>query len=1229
MKSLLQQASRFVLATIFIFVETGFCVFTVVNAHSYEGTSNSDDIYFGLCTACNDGGPGLYILKKTGDTIIEDISDPGSGTLTINSGEGNDKIAAVDAGTIELENSSGKHIFSFGPFVGLGFTAIELNGGNGDDTITGSPLNDAISGGSGQDVLSGGSGDDTIQGGDGNDRIIGNAGNDHLYGNAGDDFISGWDGNDHLYGGIGNDYLCGSQDNDVLWGDEDNDILLGGIGLDDIDGGPGEDRFYCRSDLNAIPVYDNDPDIETDCADTGHYRRNVETQISNDPYTQWTPMWFWGKGIRYAFETTSSHALVLSDDAAGAVILLDAVGYPLHTTHKQYPDTCGPTALNMVMAQLGRTDRSRSLFMPVGLDDPAIPRTGFGPDTVDVGHWLSMEHIMYEGYHQYRILDPTWQEDDYLSSGGLLNISPADLTRLGYYQFDYPLIRGVEDWMQTGPAVGTSGKSDVAERAIRGLAWVANKFANGSPDANPVSITFGSDGNFTGLDHLKAVIKGYVDHDIPLVVGVENGGHFNTLMGYWEALDHFYIYLADPLDGYGRPFYGKPMRWRRLDLTENAITSGEFVSLLLYGHSDAAWAADIDTAYGSDTLTGYVSGLPNFNPYYIEFPDRIAIPEGTRLTFPADPVYGGIHRAQDPEGNTMYYRWDFDGDAFYDDEGTTVAHTWPDNGTSIVTVGAWDGDRTTVEGTKCAGIRAFQVDTYNVPPRVIIWSPESVLNWTSVGYDFTFHMGISDPGGRNDEPYAIIIDWGDGHGTTGDSLLLGTTERYYACKDTEQTYTLTLDARDKDGSGDSESVTFTVPSIESYNKEKLRILTFQYEAMRFKEIHEGLKELQLMDPVFMTRDLPEIPMVLVFRAAVQPDASILLKPFFMTTAAASQASVEWTHTLAGLDKNNTALINLNLTLPPPDGSVKLTSLTQAVSPADTVPFVAAMAWQEGIHTIELQDRQGKVIAQRSVSPSSPQIQLLTPLGGETILPGDDIFVSWFASDADSGDQLTFCLALSRDNINWFPVTMDLSGTDYVFLNTKTLAQGRYWIKIIASDGILSAEAVSKHPVILSATAITPSLSGRVMDPYGEPFNDAIVQVLGTQMTAKTDALGKFSIGLDNTPSGRYEVVVSGKGLATIRSYIHIDKASESVMADFKTTRAVTDPYEIAENLRQDLKEKETLLEALNQTLSTLYTADQLQAAIDKALENFDVGGDRKMGFPEITRTLQMLSGMRE
>lgn len=68
---------------------------------------------------------------------------------------------------------------------------IQIIGGEGNDTITGSTFGDDLDGGSGNDVLDGGLGNDFLDGGDGNDILKGNLGDDFFFGGKGNDTING------------------------------------------------------------------------------------------------------------------------------------------------------------------------------------------------------------------------------------------------------------------------------------------------------------------------------------------------------------------------------------------------------------------------------------------------------------------------------------------------------------------------------------------------------------------------------------------------------------------------------------------------------------------------------------------------------------------------------------------------------------------------------------------------------------------------------------------------------------------------------------------------------------------------------------------------------------------------------------------------------------------------------------------------------------------------------
>ena len=86
---------------------------------------------------------------------------------------------------------------------------LTLNGGAGNDLITGTDYNDKLNGGTGNDELNGGKGNDTLKGGIGDDTITGGKGNDKIYGENGNNtfvFYTG-DGNDTIYSGKGYDII--------------------------------------------------------------------------------------------------------------------------------------------------------------------------------------------------------------------------------------------------------------------------------------------------------------------------------------------------------------------------------------------------------------------------------------------------------------------------------------------------------------------------------------------------------------------------------------------------------------------------------------------------------------------------------------------------------------------------------------------------------------------------------------------------------------------------------------------------------------------------------------------------------------------------------------------------------------------------------------------------------------------------------------------------------------
>ena len=225
--------------------------------------------------AANDqllGGEGDDTLR--GDAG-DDLLDGGNGNDTA------DYRTATLAVTVSLALTGPQNTGGAGTDTLVGIEYVQ--GGSGDDAITGSDANNTLWGNGGADTLNGGLGNDTLIGGAGADVINGWGGLDyasystatsgvtlnfatgvHLGDAAGDTFSGierfrlsnhadvftggagteqayGFTGNDTLSGGGGIDKLYGQDGDDTINGDDGNDILLGGVGADAINGGAGRD----------------------------------------------------------------------------------------------------------------------------------------------------------------------------------------------------------------------------------------------------------------------------------------------------------------------------------------------------------------------------------------------------------------------------------------------------------------------------------------------------------------------------------------------------------------------------------------------------------------------------------------------------------------------------------------------------------------------------------------------------------------------------------------------------------------------------------------------------------------------------------------------------------------------------------------------------------------------------------------------------------------------------
>ena len=214
---------------------------TSVTVNLSEGTANGTEIGTDTLTSIED-----IIGGRAGDILIGDDN-----ANTINGGRGDDVI-----------NGGGGDDLLIG-----GQGADQINGGDGIDTASYSNARNGVdlSLQNGAGTRGDADGDtfvnienviasnysDNIEGNDGDNTITLGRGADVAFGNGGNDVIDGEAGNDNISGGSGNDELSGGRGRDTLSGGEGDDILEGGIGDDILEGGIGNDTYiWNRGDGN-------------------------------------------------------------------------------------------------------------------------------------------------------------------------------------------------------------------------------------------------------------------------------------------------------------------------------------------------------------------------------------------------------------------------------------------------------------------------------------------------------------------------------------------------------------------------------------------------------------------------------------------------------------------------------------------------------------------------------------------------------------------------------------------------------------------------------------------------------------------------------------------------------------------------------------------------------------------------------------------------------------------
>ena len=230
--------------------------------------SGADEIWAGAGNdAVQAGGGDDSVHGGSGDDAL--VGHSGNDVLL--GDEGKDRLVGDEEAYADIHPIHGIDVYR--PLEATQHGVDWLDGGAGNDILSGGGRGDWLFGGAQDDLLHGDTyanapsdliqGDDRLDGGDGTDQLFGDGGKDQLLGGNGNDilygdnvhdrvdeslhgadWLDGQAGNDQLAGGAGDDWLLGGEGDDILDGDDGPAVVAAWAhGNDQLDGGAGNDQL--------------------------------------------------------------------------------------------------------------------------------------------------------------------------------------------------------------------------------------------------------------------------------------------------------------------------------------------------------------------------------------------------------------------------------------------------------------------------------------------------------------------------------------------------------------------------------------------------------------------------------------------------------------------------------------------------------------------------------------------------------------------------------------------------------------------------------------------------------------------------------------------------------------------------------------------------------------------------------------------------------------------------
>jgi len=137
-------------------------------------------------------------------------------------------------------------------------------------------------------------------------------------------------------------------------------------------------------------------------------------------------------------------------------------------------------------------------------------------------------------------------------------------------------------------------------------------------------------------------------------------------------------------------------------------------------------------------------------------------------------------------------------------------------------------------------------------------------------------------------------------------------------------------------------------------------------------------------------------------------------------------------------------------------------------------FLFTLPFFDGVKEVQIRNASDYVLIRRVISDYVPQVNLISPNGGEIIRKGSLVTISWNATDPD-GDKLYYTILFSNDlGETWIPIVTDWSKNTYSWDTSNLKDSSDYLIRVIATDGFNTNydESDSSFSIFTTDIAVT-------------------------------------------------------------------------------------------------------------------------------------------------------------